>query len=323
MECAENFIVCRNACSGVDPVTPTSGLYADDLPGISTISLANIEPGKYASAAAMVQQKVAIAVKKVGDRVKEVLAQYLEENATVEAGEVGTFNSDVLAGTADARGLRIGLDGTQLMHLLIPRIYVKAAASGEFEVLLKDGPEERTFTVNCVANEVAMLDVHYLAKTKQVDITITDAAFKAVSGTTFNTRYFATCVACGRNCKYRHISGVGLLKGEEVDAVQGIGAQVVVTCAFERALCMLLQRLRWAVLYQFGVEVLDEWLATSRMNYMGIHGKEWAEAKRPEWMQEVEIKLEQQAPHLATLIEKLSPECTRCGRGLSYGYALP
>ena len=86
---------------------------------------------------------------------------------------------------------------------------------------------------------------------------------------------------------------------------------------------MLLRRLRWAVLYQFGVEVLDEWLATSRMNYMGIHGKEWAAEKRPEWQNEVEVKLEQQAPHLATLIEKLSPECTRCGRGLTLGYAVP
>lgn len=323
MECAENFIVCRNTCSGVDPVTPTSGLYADDLPGISTLSLANIEPGKYATAAAMVQEKVALAVKKVADRVKEVLAQYLEESATVEAGEVGTLNGDPIDASPNARGLRVSLDGTQLMHLLIPRLYVKAAASGEFEVLLKDGANERTYSVQCTANQVAMLDIHYLAQTKQVDITITDPLFQPVSGTTFDTRYFSTCVACGRPCKYRHIAGVGLLKDAEVDVAQGIGAQVVVTCAFDRALCMLLRRLRWAVLYQFGVEVLDEWLATSRMNYMGIHGKEWAAEKRPEWQNEVEVKLEQQAPHLATLIEKLSPECTRCGRGLTLGYAVP
>ena len=326
MDCHKDFIAFRTTCAGVGAVAPKSKLFFEDLPGISCAGLAAIEPGKYNSARVMAEEKLRVACEHVLSRAEEALEPYIKARIELEAGEIGSFiGGAYAAGSALQRGVRLKMEGGILMRMLIPAIFLQAEeAVADLEVLVIDGEEEHSFTTNIEAGELTVLDLHLEVKSKTVDVVIADDRFKPMVGSTSSTRYYtASCTKCTNTAKYQYLSGVGVSDGYEDEAAYGIAVQVIATCSIEPALCMMLQKLRWAVLYQWGVEVLEEHIATGRMNFLGIHGKEWAAEKLPEWQDKVSEHLKSAAPGLRTFVTKLTPQCVSCGTGITMGYAHP
>lgn len=326
MDCHKNFICARTTCAGVDTVKPTSGLYIDDLPGLSTQALTGIEPGKYQSAATMLEEKVRVACDKVFDLARAVVEPYLREHVSVEAGEIGQYDDPVTyaAGSAAERGVRVKLDGGILMRMLIPRVWIQAEDDvDDLEVKVYDGSVLTRHKVDLVAGVRLALDLHLLAEARTVEVIVADNRFKPATGDTDSTTYFSTCVTCGGRSTYEHLAGTGMLDGDEVTALQGIAVQVIASCNLEAAVCMLLKRLKWVVLYQLGIECLEEWLATQRFNFLGIHGKKWAQDTLPRWQREVADRIDAEKYSLTNLLKKLTPECMTCGSGVTAGYARP
>mgnify|MGYP006883585363 CR=1 FL=1 len=120
------------------------------------------------------------------------------------------------------------------------------------------------------------------------------------------------------------IAGGGLKDGVESIKLQGMTAEAVTMCSIEPVACVLLHRFKFAVLYQWGILALEEWIASSRTNYFTIHSKDWAVASMEKW-QEVDLKTHMKAPTkaLASYVAQLDPSCLECGSGNNFAYARP
>lgn len=325
MECYTDFIVPRSTCNGPNPVQPKSRLYVDDLPGFSTIALANIEPGKYGTAAEMITEKLRVACERVMEDVGESVGEYVREKAPLEAGTIGEFGTST-SSSANARGLRLKMDsGVGLLtKMLISRVWLKATADKEGVVVtVKDGLKTKTFTVDVLADKEVPLDIEYVAEQNQVDITITDEEVTVYEASTEDARYFASCASCTSGAAFKYMVGCGVDDDTESATTSfGIRAEVQATCVFVAAQCLLLQEYRWAILYQFGIECLEEWTITGRMNFLGIHGKPWAEGKKVEWAAKVADIINKKSHKTANFLARLSPRCVKCGTGTTYGHSL-
>jgi hypothetical protein len=328
MECYTNFIVPRTTCNGLNTVKPTSLLYVDDLPGFSTIALANIEPGKYGTAATMIEEKLRVACEKVMEEVGHSVSLYVREKAPMEAGRIGEEISDPTNtdSTVEAPlGTRIKLDNGSgiLLKLGIPRIWFLCKGDQEgVTITVKDGLLTTTYTMDAVdgLNEFGL---EYVSRTNVVDITVTHPdGLSMYPFTMVNSKYYASCASCTHGVKYKYMLGLGLNNGQEDDEEGYVSVEVQAVCVFGAAQCLLLREYRWAILYQFGIECLEEWTITGRMNFLGIHGKPWAEQKKVEWAAIVEKHLEKKANKTANFLARLTPQCVKCGTGVTYGYAL-
>lgn len=99
----------------------------------------------------------------------------------------------------------------------------------------------------------------------------------------------------------------------------GIRPEVALLCSIDPVACVMLKRFRFAVLYQWGILVLEEWLASPRTNYFTIHSKEWAIGAIEQW-NTVELPRYMKGPSekLAHFVSNLDPDCLKCGSGAHY-----
>lgn len=327
LNCLTGFICARAACGSGLVSAPKSGLFVEDLPGISMESMAAVEPGKYVNVQTFIDEKMRTAGQMVSDRIRATLDEYVRARGPKEAGTVGTWDAEgtTIASSVNPRGLRITFGGGAMSMGSVSRIWLRSStAVTGLVVTLRDGPETRTYTVDLEADVETELWLNYEARTKSVDITVAEDDFTPVTGSTKGTRYFSTCSTCGQLGRYATISGTGLLNGASTDELQGMRAEVVMLCSIDPVLCILLKRYRFAVLYQWGVLVLQEWLASPRTNYFTIHSRDWAAGTVELW-EKVELPraLKAQNSTLAHFVSQLDPECLTCGSGAHYGYSHP
>lgn len=324
LPCLKNFITFQSVNTGESYVPPTSKLHIEALPGVHRKSVSKIEPGKYANAQEFLDDKLNIAGLMILDRMRNYLEPYVQERGTKEAGTIGTWSDDAaLSGVAQPRGVRIKVQGGPLLVPLMSRVWIKSSQSTTgLQVKVKDGQQETTYSVDTVAGEEVELWIHLEARTKQVDVTITDVRFHPHTGSTKGTKYFSTCSTCAGHGLYQGIAGSGLLNGSETDALQGIRAEVVLMCSIDPVACILLKRYRFAVLYQTGILILQEWDASDRTNYFTLHSKEWAQTQAEQWnMVDLPRHMKTANEHLVAFIRNLDPSCLTCGNGPNYASA--
>lgn len=327
MNCSDGFITMRTVCAGQPVRQPKSGLFIEDLAGINCANLASVEPGVYLNAQEFLAQKVAVSCDIVLQDLREIVEPFVKERSALEAGTVGEFASPAspLTGSASQRGLRLRINAGRLSRLLVDRIWIRSASAVETVVKVKDGDKVTEFPVSLEAGKENELWLHYQADQKQVDIVIEDAAYQPHSGTTIATKYFSTCTTChGGGAMYTYLSGSALLAGAETDTLQGIVAECSLVCDIELAACMMLKKVKWPVLIQTGIQILQELVASGRMNYWTIHSKDWAKEQIEFWHR-VEYKrmFKHHAAGMAAFLSNLDPHCLTCGTGTVYTYAHP
>lgn len=323
LDCTRDFILPKYTCNGINTRRPKSRLWVDDLAGLSTTTLANMEPGKYASADEMILEKVRVATERVMELVGDSVSKYILERESLEIGTLGEYLSASSTSTSK-RGLRVklGASGGILMKILVTRVWIKSKVSKQNVVLtITDDGAETEHTFNAVADQPVEVVLQYVSTSNLVDITITDPDVELYHVSTKGTQYYTSCSTCSGTAKYEHLAAAGVLAGvESTTEAHGIVAEVQAVCSFPSARCLLMMEYRWAILYQFGVEVCEEWEATPRMNFLGIHGKPWAIEKKKEWGEKVASIVAQKASKAASFLAQLSPKCVKCGTGVHHGY---
>lgn len=326
LACLDGFITFRVVCPGGTYVKPKSGLHVEDLPGFSTASLAAVEPGKYLNAQTFVNEKMRVSGEMLMDQIRNHLEQYSVEGGPKEAGVIGTWSEDeeTLDTTVDLQGVRVRVSGGQMMVVSVPRVWIRIGNDEDVEdvtLYIRDGEtvEERVVSLlgKGVENEIWL---HYEAKGKQVDVYVEDERLVMYTGSTAGTKYFTTCSTCGGHARYKNIAGSGLEgKFAEVDALRGIRAEAVATCTIDGVACILLRKFRFAMLYQFGILALEEWLASPRTNYFTIHSKEWALDTLEKWSKfDLPRHMKTNIKTLAHYVSQLDPDCLDCGTGATY-----
>ncbi len=304
MKCLENYIGLRSLKDHCEQPPPISGLYLEDLEGMTVANLASIESGKAQNVQVMFDQLLQRCGRIMMEEIKILLQPYLRTQATIEGGRLGKFSNNV----CNESELKIETCLGALQRLVIEEINVKFTVSGEVVLTLTDGDYTETKTITSVAGEEQTIQWFYVAKTNKVSIT---APVTGHTGSLFGAWRF------GSNAPYKFICC-----NQTTRKVCGITAAFTIQCNYDAILCATLPHLNYPLLYSLGIEVLKEWESSTRLNFLTIHGKEWAADKREEWQIKRNEMIVAAVPGLASTLQSIDRKCVTCG-GYSYAYAHP
>jgi hypothetical protein len=305
MQCLDNYIGVRALVDhcGADP--SISELYIEDLEGMDLSRLASIEYGKTQSASALFPQLVKRAGRVMLEEVKVLLMPYIRTQAATAWGTIGDFSG---TRTCDTSILKLQSCLGNLQRFVIEKVAVKFVNAGTYTLTLTDGNYTAEKQVTVQAGVLAFIDWRYVAKTSNVQITANTEGYTGQINTLYQYSGRKKCNVCWCN--------------EGIGRICGISASYTVQCDFESILCATLPHLNMPLLYSVGIEVLKEWEASDRLNFLTIHGKEWAEEKRSEWQTKRNEFITSSIDSIARMLQEADRECVTCG-GYSYGYTHP
>ena len=307
MECLENYIGIRTLVDNCDYPPSVSGLYLEDLEGLTMGKLASIETGKVQSAVTMFERLLERSGRLLSEELKIAMLPQLRSEATIEGGRIGKFNSN----TCGSSELTLETCLGSLQRFVIESIAVKFDATGNQTITITDGQHVTTLTVATVAGVEQEVPLMYVAKTKKVVITSSATGYTANIGKAWKTRHNMND-GCWRYVCCNTINRKGC----------GIAANFSVQCDFDRLLCALFPHLKMPLLYSLGVEVLKEWESSDRLNFLTLHGNEWATEKKAEWTTKRNEMLNAAMTGIIQTLQAIDRDCVICG-GYSYGYSHP
>ena len=308
MACTDNFIGIR-VCS--PPTPPKSGYYIDDLEGINVSAAADIATDS--DAVNLLEAKIQFAIKQT---VNDALAKLpnLQYNALAENLRAFCFSATT-RNASPTLSISRNEYKTPLSDLVVNRIILKfgEAYVGHLEVL-NDGVVIETIAVNVTADTEYIIDGLAIKATGVLSIRINNAGlnpyFAARTAQVWDSAVTSCCLRPYESAYITMSDGIGIV------------ADVSVVCSEDKLLCRMIFPLKDAILYRSGIEVLNEWLATDRVNFLAVNGQEWAMEKKAEWAAAYNAKLSfALGSTLIKTLQKIDPVCFDCG-GNKFGYAL-
>lgn len=299
MECFENFILSQQICTDEgETLSPSSGLYIENLEGISIQTAAAIADGKYKTGRALIAAKVEFALKKLKVDVEKCLtSRSVKFTGAQTFSPKCKFTKDCHETTAAERGLMLSQNvASKYTAIRFDKILIQSCNEVDnVDVVLCDGygVEIKRWTINLKANRT------YPINAQGIKIT-TNTAYISIA----DERVKPAVTVCGANCgcsKTGVISRRGYDDTGETDSTFGVAVCGAVVCCFDTLFCEYLQDFKWAALYAAGIEILKEFGSSDRLNYVTCYGVEWAEIKLIEWENE-------RKKYLACACEKMAME---------------
>lgn len=328
MECLTGFFALSKSCSSQ---VPKSGLYIDMLEGMNLKSISNIETGKFLTAQKFIDQKMILIGEKwktdfadmlFGDMVESAMDSIISKN----------FCDDYNTGQAGTAGLKIEKIPTKLSSLFIPRFYFKShTPANELPITVSDSTRSEVFYVTANADEEVAVEINWHSSQNTVSITFDDSTvgpsqqlIEPYTGAIayFNHWFYNGCTGCtSKSSRYLKISGIDY-NGNSISNYRGIRADVLLNCDREKMICLVAMEQKVVLLYMLGIEILNEWEAGDRFNFLAIHGKDWAKEKKIAWQESIDRSNFNNGKGIRNLLRKHEKECFICNSG-KYVYSLP
>jgi len=292
------------------------------MEGFSIKTLAAIEGGKYLNVQTMLDRKLQVVGLKLQDMLSSLLQGAIIEQAadsliSKSFGETWFNQQD---GTP---GLRIEKASTAISNLYVSRIYFKShLVTSGLIITLSDGVNSESFPVNALADEEVSIEVNFLTTQRKIDITYssTDAPSDGVAPYTQNIGEY-DCFDyrdCNYCCGHRYLKIHGLsFTSAETSSYYGIRADVLLVCDKSKMVCLIVPQNKTLILQMTQIEILKEWIATERFNFLAINSKEWAKEKIIELVDSIDNLWIGNGEGIKNLLISTEKKCFNC---TGYGY---
>lgn len=325
MDCLKGFIGISQSCPGT-PVSK-SGMYIEDLEGISLKSISNIEGGKYVTAQALVDAKLRV----VGNKLIDILSELIQDisvNTAADGLISKSFGDRFFDAQPGTPGLIIEKYPTAFSSLYLTNIYFKSeTAVQNLSLLISDGVNSETVTVTASAGEEVEIPVNFSSKQNRITITYTSASGPSDNLVAPHTQdiscysVFELRAICHGDCGHRYIRVFGQdFSGNKSSNYYGVRADVHLICDREKMVCLLIHQYKTAVLYMLGAEISREWVASDRFNFLAMNSKEWAQGKAQEWEQKAIGVFAANSDGIRNLLLHTEKKCFNCN---TYQYHEP
>lgn len=325
MECLSNFIGISASCT---PTASKSGLYIEDFPGFSIKSLSQIEGGKYLTVQAMLNRKLTV----VGLQLSDMLSSLLEDVYIEQAADFlisKSFCEDYFYQEDGSPGLRIEKGMTALSLLYVPRIYFKShIAVSNLVITVSDSSRSEIFTIDALADEEVTIEVNFLSSQRKIDITYSstdDVSSLGVAPYTqsigeYHVFDYADCDSC---CGHRYLKIHGLdFNGSEKSVYYGIRADIELVCNKEKMVCLIAPQNKTLIFKLTIIEVLKEWIASDRFNFLAMNSKDWAKEQITILNNEIAELWFGNGPGIRNLLMNTEKKCFKC-TGYEYKELIP
>lgn len=327
MSCLTNFVGISEACT---PVASKSGMYIEDFEGISVKSISAIEGGKYLTVQNLVNAKLRIVEQKMSERISGLV-----DNLTIyEALDTlisQSFGTSFLAQEDGNPGLRIEKSTTAFSKIFIPYLYFKSNTPvTALQITVSDGVNSEVFTLDALAGEEVAIECGFSTTQRKVDITYSSDTTPSDPGVApftqpinygfnFLSRPIPGC--CEPCSEFLRIRGLDF-DGTEVSRYMGVRADIQLLCDRDAIVCFIAPKYKLIVFYYLIIEILNEWIASDRFNFLAMNSKDWAKEKVNELNGRIDRLWFDNSDGIKQAIVNSEPKCFNC-TGYRYYEPIP
>jgi hypothetical protein len=288
MSCWDNVIGIRGLC---EAQTPSSGLYINDLTGISIKDLNAGVNEEDATAFTLIQRKVDQAATMMQAEALSYL--YNRWNYTTSAwdGVVGYFPESLrsLAAAPVYRGIGMRYRQADYISVSVNAVTLLLPVSTTVNVLVVDlitGTTLDTIPITTIANTPVRVVANkkYTSNGQMLNLAF---VYNATSIASFQTGLYPTysCGGCGRAQRWYEnmlertieIPTGGSILEQNINGgswTGGLSVDYQVACSFESLLCAHIGQLGYPVLYKAGMLILKELEFSKRLNGIVVFNRE-------------------------------------------------
>lgn len=313
--CYVDFITVRQACN---PITPTSGLNIENLPGISVRSASKIATAKHQNGVDLIDDKVISAIQFLESEVQERLMYlgYEMPSVPITRHFCGLEKKTTIAPAPLKRGIVVQRNNftSPFSVTYIEQIYVKTDTTKTATIEIQDklGNVLQSYTASLLANELTTIDANFSTDVNDIRIVMDNTTCSVYQAKCNN----GTCCNWQTDKKKWNFFNVLGFDGQRCDTkAYGIGILGGIRCDIQQLMCFMLPFIRYAVLYKAGSMILQELLASDRLNTVIVANKEWAMETIPMWEQIVTEKLDAVVPAAMKQLKKKDMYCITCKEG--------
>lgn len=291
---------------------PESGLFINDIPGISLKAASKIANEEFHTGNNLIKSKIDLAIKLVFDEFTQSISNYYNFNSIIETRELNNFSDTTYQPANLDRGLILKRWRSELAQIYIESIYIKVNTTIQTIVKIIDGEITKEFTVDLVAGQTKELFVNYRAESEQVKILMNDElietyACKPLQNSSFNFG----CGSCGsKNRSNFFITGWN--GTAEESKCFGIGVKAYVQCYEENVICGIIPRMYFLIWYRSGIEFLNEYINSDRLNNYTLFNKESAKKLRDELWDEYKERNNAFTKSIYNYLKSTKGECIVC-----------
>lgn len=251
----------------------TKDLTVNDLSGISLKQASAITNAEYTSGMALLESKVNLAHKLVLNDVLVSLQTYFKESNILYNVNINNFISTTKFINGSTNGLRLKTGTYSTAKLKVNTVYVYINETIPLDIYIKDGNTVTTFNTSITGGQINEIEINYTAVNNVIDIYTLDN-YNAHIG--FLSGNYSFCNSCGGGFNKIGIDVYGLDGTTINSTIAGIGVDVDLVCETDTILCKLLNYMKLLVWYRSGILILQEHLASNRLNGVAVFGKEEA-----------------------------------------------
>lgn len=302
-----------------DCAEPESGLFINDIPGITLKSAAGIANEEQKTGYDLLKGIIYRAtLLTFNDFLGQISSQF-SYNAVAEIRKIKYFDDSVLPVSNTDRGLVLKRWRSEMAQIFVQEVYIKSALGGTATIKIIDGLEIKTYTTTLVANEEKTVRVDYMAESEQIKILCNNANLEVYSGAI--ERSWTGCNSCGGTNQGFYMTG---WNGSAEEAKYfGIGVFASVRCNEENIICQLLNRMNFIIWYKAGAMYYDELLSSNRLNSITLYSKEKAIENKTELEEKYQKAYSDFVPTIKELLKRTKGECITCNPSIKYANTIP
>lgn len=320
MSCFDNFIGIKGDCSATEP--PITGLYINDLAGISLRTAANIANDETMTGINLLKEKINFAINLVRSDVIKFLSPYMRINTNIDFNIGGVFNSGYLAPAPISRGLLISKnEKSKMQKIYLKHVDVLVNTTGNHTLILQDVYTTINYNFSAVAGQVKKINLNYLAEGMEVYLLLDNSLISVNEG---NILYEHSCGCNWRSYKATEsqLSIRGYNGSSTDNKTYGLRVNASVVCDVDSILCALSRELGIIILYRAGIAILEEKLTTDRLNeYVIFDDEKLTTDFLKMWTDEYNSRLSTLAMSSKQMLKQLNDSCIDCG-GMRYSYSI-
>lgn len=308
MPCFTDFILVRGACG---TATPSSGLFLNDLPGITLRNLANVANEEQVTGIGLANNAIALGIDLTKKEIMERMLDIVRFNSVYSSKRIGNLNYDLFAGpTAGFNGITSELDcDCKLLRQCVSRIDILLNTTLTDAVLrIVDGPTTTNFTFSTVAGGITTIYPNYEAVNETIEISY-DTSAVSYSSSGFSGQCF--CNTCNTSCN-QCICDCNIIVRSTAATTFGLRPNINVICSADAFFCDIMKFMGRPAWYRSGILFIDELLMTSRLNEFTLYDIDRAQAIQEKWMEEYEACITDLVNRLPKYFDQVDACCVEC-----------
>lgn len=321
-----NYIGIRGGC---DNTTPSSGLYINDVAGISLKLASHLADEETIKGETLLRRIEQTAIRDVWSEVRAKLAKYYELGKVVEQIQSGRYVYDQTVSYLPVQAGSVGVvvdktDCDDYTAIRINSVQIRANSTVMGKTLtITDGCTTKDYTFDIAACQPTKIFTNYTANTGRVIITIDGTDVQLEDSSSFNNCGCRGGCGCD-SCECINVRGWD--GTQEVGQSYGFIVNASCVCDDSSFLCALQDEIASLVQLKMAVLLMQDLLTTKRCNFMVKNSDDDAKQMLILWIGGIDNttgvqfkgeywgKLSEVVMSVRSSFENIRSKCVSCGQ---------